>query len=190
MESDFHLAKWYFDCIAENGETIIGYSAVVRWKKFKLHYTSLMRGDLSTPFTSSTYLLSTEFPERHNETITWSCKDLDARGSWKSMFPPIERTLLQNEHGSIRWSCLMPGAEAAMRIGDAHLYGFGYVEFLEMTIPLMGDVIVAYRRLTSAPSSDASACWRPALPDSEFVNAASISACDTRFLANRSFVLL
>ena len=135
MESDFHLAKWYFDCIAENGETFIGYSAVVQWKKFKLHYTSLVQGDFSTPFTPSTYLLPTEFPQQHNDTLTWSCKSLDAHGSWKRMFPSIDRTLLQNENGSIRWSCHMPGAEASMRIGDRHFYGTGYVEFLEMTIP-------------------------------------------------------
>jgi hypothetical protein len=166
MESDFHLAKWYFDCVAENGETIIGYSAIVQWKKFKLHYTSLLQGSFTASFTSLRFLLPTEFPQQHNDTITWSCDGLDAHGSWKRMYPPTERTLHQNEHGSIRWSCIMPCAETAMRIGDRHLYGFGYVEFLEMTIPPWKLPIDELRwgRFLSAPDSLVWIDWKGANP--------------------------
>ncbi|MEI7906600.1 MAG: hypothetical protein WCI84_04515 [Bacteroidota bacterium] len=135
METGFHLAKWYFDCITDGGEVCIGYVAVIRIKKFTLHYTSVLCGDARNTITSSTSLRSSVPPELNNDTVKWLCNDLHASGSWKRKFDPVERTLLENEQGSIRWSCIMPGAEAEMQVGNIRLHGLGYVEFLEMTIP-------------------------------------------------------
>jgi len=135
MESGFHLAKWYFDCITDSGDACIGYAAVVRWNKFTLHYTSVVHGNAHNGFTSSTSLHSTKLPVLHHDTMEWTCKELDANGSWKRKYNPIDRTLLENEHGWIRWSCIMPGAETDLRIGHVQYTGLGYVEYLEMTIP-------------------------------------------------------
>lgn len=135
MDSGFHLAKWYLDCIAEDGTTVIGYAARLSWKQLSLHYASLLRcGPDRTP-DSSTSLFASDFPVQNNDTIEWSCKGLSVRGAWKQKLTPVERTLLQNELGFIRWTCHMPGAEAAVTVGNETVRGLGYAEFLEMTIP-------------------------------------------------------
>lgn len=136
MEPDFHLAKWYMDCIADDGTTVIGYSARLSWKRLTLNYASYLLSVPGREPKSSTSLFVSEFPLRRNDSVEWSCKGLDLRGSWKQRFPSVEKELLRNLDGSIRWSCIMPGAEAWMKIGDETVRGNGYVEFLEMTIPV------------------------------------------------------
>ena len=135
MESDFHLAKWYLDCIADDGTTVIGYSARLSWKRLTLNYASYLISSPGRETETATSLFVSEFPIRRNDSIEWSCKGLDLRGSWKQRFPSIEKELLRSPDGIIRWSCLMPGAEAWMKIGDTTVKGNGYVEFLEMTVP-------------------------------------------------------
>ncbi|MFA6469575.1 MAG: hypothetical protein WCW35_11810 [Bacteroidota bacterium] len=135
MESDFHLAKWYFDCITGDGEACIGYASTVRWKKLTLRYTSLLCAGPQRPVMTSTTHTVSDFPVLRNDRIEWVCPELDAGGTWCRRAPAVERTLLENEHGFIRWNCVMPGADASVRIGSKHGNGLGYVEFLEMTIP-------------------------------------------------------
>lgn len=135
MESDFHLAKWYLDCIADDGTTVIGYSARLSWKRLTLNYASYLISSPGRETETATSLFVSEFPIRRNDSIEWSCKGLDLRGSWKQRFPSVEKELLRNPDGTVRWSCIMPGAEAWMKIGDTTVKGNGYVEFLEMTIP-------------------------------------------------------
>ena len=135
METGFHLAKWYFDCIADDGSVCIGYTALLQWKKFTLHYSSILQGGVQRTTRSFTSFLPSASPLCINDRMEWSCKDLDADGTWNRTFDPIERTLLENEQGSIHWSCLMPGAHGTMRIGSDVVKGSGYVELLQMTIP-------------------------------------------------------
>jgi hypothetical protein len=135
METGFHLAKWYFDCISDDGSFCIGYTALLQWKKFTLHYTSVLHGGAKSTPRSFTSFLPSASPLLINDRMEWSCKDIDAEGTWKRKFDLIERTLLENEQGSIHWSCLMPGADTTMRIGGDIVSGLGYVELLEMTIP-------------------------------------------------------
>lgn len=136
MEPDFHLAKWYLDCIADDGTTVIGYSARLSWKRLTLNYASYLLSGPGRETETATSLFVSEFPLRRNDSVEWSCKGLDLRGSWKQRFPSVEKELLRNMDGTIRWSCIMPGAEAWMKIGDETVQGNGYVEFLEMTIPV------------------------------------------------------
>ncbi len=135
MESGFHLAKWYVDCVDGDGRTVIGYSARLTWRSVTVNYSSLLRCGPDRPPESSSSLFSSDVPVIRNDTALWNCKELELHGSWKQRSVSIERTLLQNEDGYIRWSCLMPGAEASVTIGDENVSGFGYVEFLEMTVP-------------------------------------------------------
>lgn len=135
MESGFHLAKWYVDCIAEEGRTVIGYSARLTWRSVTMNYSSLLRCGPARPPETSSSLFSSDVPVIRNETALWNCKELELHGQWKQRSVSVERTLLQNEDGYIRWSCLMPGAEASVTVADETVSGFGYVEFLEMTLP-------------------------------------------------------
>src|SRR5574341_576006 len=43
----FELSKWYFDCVAPDGRTFIGYAGDLRWKALSLHYqSSLLRSEV------------------------------------------------------------------------------------------------------------------------------------------------
>lgn len=179
MESDFHLAKWYVDCVADDGTTVIGYSARLSWKRLTMNYASyLLSGPGKEPLTS-TSLFVTEFPVRRHDSIEWTCKGLDLRGSWKQRFPSIEKELLRNNDGVILWSCFMPGAEAWMKIGDMTVQGDGYVELIEMTIPAWKLPIEELRwgRFASKTDSIVWIDWKGPVPlQKVFRNGALINA--------------
>ncbi len=180
METDFHLAKWYLDCIADDGTTVIGYSARLSWKRLTLNYASyLLSGPGREPVTSTSLFVS-EFPVRKNDSIEWSCKGLDLRGSWKQRFPSVEKELLRNLDGNIRWSCIMPGAEAWMKIGDETVKGHGYVEFLEMTVPAWKLPIDELRwgRFVTKTDSVVWIDWKGTHPLQSVFHNGSLISCD------------
>lgn len=135
MESDFHLSKWYMDCISGDGTVVIGYTARLTWKQLTLNYASILRRTPHRSAETAATFFSSDYPVRTGDTIDWICSGVDAAGRWKQRFPSVRKELLKNNDGTIRWSCEMPGAEAQMRVGGETVRGHGYVELLEMTIP-------------------------------------------------------
>lgn len=131
----FHLRKWYLDCTTAGGDAFILYWARARWGAFSVSYASLITlvTNASNTHTQST-LRSGEEPTRNDTEIHWSCPALNLRGRWASLSPGIERTLLQSEGGSVRWSCLMPRASCSLTLDNRPVEGLGYAEVLEVTI--------------------------------------------------------
>jgi hypothetical protein len=132
---DFSLRKWYLDCVADNGDTFIGYSAALRWKAFPLHYSSIIttRGNLEA--STETALRKSAFPRMTDRRIDWSSKALNLAGTWTPMSEPIQRLLYKSAEGTVTWSCLHPRSKADISFGKKeHIAGLGYAELLELTV--------------------------------------------------------
>jgi hypothetical protein len=133
---DFLLSKWYLDCVADDGDAFIGYSATLQWKALSLHYTSILTHSNVAGSHTATSLLENSFPNVKPPNIHWSSEALGIEGNWESLSPPIEKELYSTPKGAIRWLCLQPHAKASVRWGKSRLLeGSGYVERIEITIP-------------------------------------------------------
>lgn len=137
MAEDFLLTKWYMDCVSDHGDAMIGYIARVQWKSFALHYSSLVRTSPGKESVIETSLRAIAPPVVTNDGngIQWIDDRLAVHGEWHRTAPAVDRTLYNDEHGTIRWHCVMPGASAVMKFRREEVAGYGYVERLEMSLP-------------------------------------------------------
>jgi hypothetical protein len=134
-KTDFHLSKWYLDCIAANGDAFIGYAATLRWKSFSIHYSSVLSCTEHSGTSSQMSLKKDNDPSCAGCGIDWSSNSLNLNGSWVSLSKPIERRLYESPEGILQWSCMQPKARSSVSFGrNEHLEGLGYVEHLELTV--------------------------------------------------------
>jgi hypothetical protein len=132
---DFLLSKWYLDCVADNGDTFIGYSAALHWKTMALHYTNITTKVGNSKTQTKTSLTEKSFPNINKLTIDWSSKALNLMGTWTILSEPIQRKLYDSPEGGIEWSRLYPRAKADVFFGKKqHIVGLGYAEQIELTI--------------------------------------------------------
>ena len=132
---DFCLRKWYLDCVADNGDTFVGYSAALQWKAWTLHYSSITTLCGNSALKTETSLRKSSFPQISEGRTDWSSKPLHIRGTWTLMAEPICRTLYDSPEGKVTWSCVHPRAKADISFGtNGHIAGLGYAELLELTI--------------------------------------------------------
>ncbi len=134
MATGFGLSKWYFDCVARDGETAVVYVARLRWRALSIVYSSLLvhRAGETRVRTS---LRSPEPPAVHDDSIAWASEALGVRGVWRAQSAPLTRTILDSDRGRLEWDCLQPSSRASLRIDDRTIEGLGYVEQVRMTIP-------------------------------------------------------
>lgn len=130
--TSFHLRKWYLD-VTTADRAFIGYAATIRWKKLSLNYHgSILAGTDGVVQRNS--FRKTVFPVAGNNTLSWKCGNIS--GTWESVSQPAEEMLLQHADGDIHWQCTQPKAKATVHIGNEQpLEGWGYTEFIEMTLP-------------------------------------------------------
>jgi hypothetical protein len=134
-KQDFHLSKWYLDCIADNGDAFVGYAATLRWRSFALHYSSVLSYSDHSGARSQTSLKKDSAPHSTERGISWCSKSLNLNGSWVSLSMPIERRLYESSEGFLQWSCIQPKARASIAFGgNKHLEGLGYVEHMELSV--------------------------------------------------------
>jgi hypothetical protein len=132
---DFFLRKWYLDCVADNGDTCIGYAATLQWKAFKLHYSSITSTQGNAASTTKTSLGESSVPQIKDRQIEWVSKPLDLVGTWTASSEPIQQRLYESDEGIVTWSCLQPLSRVNVSFGTkTHLEGLGYAELLELTI--------------------------------------------------------
>ena len=131
----FHVCKWYLDCVTDTGDAALLYWASLRWGLLRLNYGSALVS-LGDETAEQRYTLRPQTtPEyRTDATVRWQCNRLDVQARWTGDSDRIERTLLDDPRGYIRWNCMLPRAEASVRVGPHTLRGLGYVECLTMTI--------------------------------------------------------
>jgi hypothetical protein len=133
---DFLLAKWYLDCVADNGDAFIGYAARLRMKRMVLHYSSILLHDKRTGLFSDTSIREGLFPQINESRISWSSDSLSVNGQWDALSTPVERVWDTEGAGTMRWLCHQPLGRATVQIGTRRrLEGLGYVEQLTQTIP-------------------------------------------------------
>ncbi|MGA3286199.1 MAG: hypothetical protein ABSD46_02100 [Bacteroidota bacterium] len=132
---NFSLRKWYLDCVADNGDTFIGYSGALHWKALTINYSSTIstRGNSGTR--TKTSLREVLSPQISDRRIDWSSKALNLVGTWALMSEPIQRQLYDSPEGTVTWSCVHPRSKADISLGPKeHIAGLGYAELLELTV--------------------------------------------------------
>ena len=131
----FLLDKWYLDCVTPGGDVFIGYTATLRWRRLRLNYASVLLAPYGGAPESRTTLRASGGPELRGGELTWSCTPLVCAGRWHAEAPELERTLLQDESGQVRWSCLQPRSACTVAVaGRPPLSGLGYAERLSLTV--------------------------------------------------------
>lgn len=133
---DFLLSKWYLDCVTATGDTVVVYSASLRWKRIHLHYQAMLLYDDTAGARAVSSFRADSSPAVSGEEIRWSPRYLPFEGTWEGTAGAVERELHRTADGSLRWSCLAPAAHARVRIGNAPpAEGLGYVEQMRLTVP-------------------------------------------------------
>lgn len=131
----FSLRKWYLDCVADNGDTLIGYSAALQWKAFTLHYSSITFTLGGSGTNTKTSLGKNFFPRVTDSRIDWSPKALNLVGTWTPISEPVEQRLYDAPEGTVMWSCVQPRSKVDIAFRkNEHIAGLGYVELLELTV--------------------------------------------------------
>jgi hypothetical protein len=118
-----------------NGDAIILYCGIARWRAITLRYTSVLEASVGKQPSARYSLRKSPMPVEDGTTIQWQPKALRIRGVWEGLDPPFETTVYESSEGSIKWRCLQPRSRATIQLGRGRaLEGFGYVERLEMTL--------------------------------------------------------
>jgi hypothetical protein len=131
---DFSLKKWYLDAADQQGNVYIGYHVALQWRHLELHgYQHVWR----TPekgTQSQGGLTKQPLPVWENKhRLIWQPHHLTA--TWDSAAEEINETLYCSDQGEITWHCTQPKAKAQIHLPRLTLSGWGYTEWLEMTIP-------------------------------------------------------
>ncbi len=131
----FRLSKWYLDCVTEAGDAAVLYWACLRWGVVRLRYGAALLGSRDGDPVDRYTLRPGSQPEVGEAgKLRWECERLDVAGTWLRQASAIERTLINGSQGCVEWHCVIPRADATVRVGDRTLHGIGYVEHLTMTL--------------------------------------------------------
>lgn len=134
MKNSFLLTKWYLDCVEENGDLTILYVADLRWNALTVHYGSLLTV-LGDRVASVSSLRGGAVFEVQASKIAVRLPHLDIEGAWQPLRSPIQRTIFEDEHGSVEWHCLQPMSQVDLLFrGTTRLVGRGYAECLTLSV--------------------------------------------------------
>ena len=134
-DSGFELIKWYLDCVSEEGEVFIGYSARLRWRAVSVHYSSSFQLRDGEPEETSSLRRSSQ-PVSEGAVLAWRCPSLQLNGKWSALEEPLEATVYDSELGAVEWQCLQPRASAEVEsCGLGNMSGLGYAERLTLSVP-------------------------------------------------------
>jgi hypothetical protein len=138
----FRLRKWYLDCVADDGSTLIGYRARLEWAPLAVEYAAVLAAPAAGEVRQLHSFRPSLPPTLNRGVCGWSCPSLGVDGRWEATARGVGRVLLRSEAGGIRWRCHQPGARTDLRLdreladvfGRERLCGVGYVEELELTV--------------------------------------------------------
>ncbi|HVT57824.1 MAG TPA: hypothetical protein VHR45_05455 [Thermoanaerobaculia bacterium] len=121
------------------GEAFVGYAATLFWRRLRLRYASYLLTSRTRPDSaaeSRSTLQCDQDPASHDGELSWGCPALEVEGRWLAEAPGLERILLEQENGCVRWRCLQPRSRATVTLGGGRaLAGQGYAEHLSLTLP-------------------------------------------------------
>lgn len=131
----FLLTKWYLDCVDDAGRAVVLYWASLRWNLLRLRYGAVISRNPGGESVTRYTLRPGGPPASAGDRLTWHCPRLGVEGTWTRRDKPLARTLLDRPDGRVRWHCVSPRADAAVRVGRLPVRGCGYAESLTMTVP-------------------------------------------------------
>lgn len=135
QEDYFLVEKWFLDFIADNGEAMIFYSAILKWRKWKIPYTSWLHFSPEGDTILKSRFKDTQLPVKNNYHISWADHRFGVEGHWKPVSTPLSTRLFESENGCLDWQCYQPASEVRLKLGSKELLGKGYAEKLTLTIP-------------------------------------------------------
>ena len=134
--SDFQLSKWYADCITEEGDALILYSAELRWRRLPTHYTSLLTRYHGRPVRSCFSLRQQPPPLAQEGCVVWRSRTWNVEACWREPGRAVREILFDSPAGALDWHCVAPRGAAELRVGRDEFYrGWGYVEHLQLSLP-------------------------------------------------------
>jgi hypothetical protein len=154
------ISKWYLDCITENGNLFIGYTASISLGFVPLHLASRLTfiDRIIDQQTENPWFRPTT-PEETGTGLAWLCPQLRLKGSWEPLIAPASRRLFENERGSILWNCVQPlSAVKVSWNGKEAISGLGYAEKLELSVT-PGDIGLTRLHWGRFTAPDTSVIW-------------------------------
>lgn len=134
-DQPFELTKYYLDAADVWGNVYIGYWLRLRWGE---HTLSGQQHLLHTPargVRTRTTLGSAPPPDVGATQAHWPAAQ--AHGVWHCANPvPLAATPLATPAGRLAWCCALPRADAHIELPNLALSGRGYVERLDLTLPV------------------------------------------------------
>ncbi len=132
---NFHLTKWYLDCVDERGNAFIGYSARLRWGLLRFNLASRLTRIDGSIESHAAATRSWQQPDSTSDPLAWHSTALGARGIWQADSRPVGGVLFDSTEGRVVWNCLQPRSQTCVTLGPNRvLSGLGYAECLEMTV--------------------------------------------------------
>ena len=133
-KNSFLLTKWYLDCVAENGDTVIIYAADLRWLSVSIHYASTIsciEGKIANLSTSHGGWL----PVAAGDTVSLNHPGIGVEGTWRALRSPLQKHVFESREGLVDWHCLQPMSQVEMLFrGHFRLLGLGYAERLTVSV--------------------------------------------------------
>jgi hypothetical protein len=135
VKKNFFLKKWYLDAADHQGNVYIGYHVALQWRHLELHgYQHVWRTSKNGMQTQAG-LTKQPLPvweDKHR--LIWQPHHLTA--TWDSVADGIDETLYCTDQGEIMWHCTQPKAKAQIHLPHLSFSGWGYTEYIDMTIPV------------------------------------------------------
>ncbi len=133
VSSPFSLSKWYLDCVTDEGDAFVGYSASLRWKALSLEYSSILVRRTTGEIQTKATLQGGKHPVVSGDSLRWNCPALKLEGEWQAKQQPISCKVFRNSDTPLDWLCLQPHGVAEINIvGLGTFTGFGYVDYLDL----------------------------------------------------------
>jgi len=128
-----HLNKWFLDFVSDEGEAMIFYAAILKWRGWKVPYTSWLHYDPAAGVSQRSRYRNTRLPEIKDNSVHWYDKNFKVSGHWEAMASPLQARLYDSDEGYLDWNCFQPASSVSLKINDKELNGTGYVEQLILT---------------------------------------------------------
>lgn len=123
------VRKWYLDCVADDGTVWIGYWGEARFAAFRVRFaSSLVHAGGHTRTTA--VVRSVPEPRLEDGRLTWSAFPV---GAGVEMIPRV-RGVEKELYPSVVWRCVVPSADAVVKLPGQTIRGRGYAEVLEMSV--------------------------------------------------------
>ena len=133
-KNSFLLTKWYLDCVTESGDTVIIYTADLRWMSVSIHYASAIsciEGKIANLSTNHGGWL----PAPAGDVVTLSHPGIGVEGRWHALRSPVHKHVFESREGLVNWHCLQPMSQVEMLFrGHIRLLGLGYVERMSVSV--------------------------------------------------------